>query len=437
MCYYFFNPVEESKSPEITAAKTDEEIGTVKSAAKVGKLDDKLVEAAVSLNNSTSNDVNKTTTTVTVNVTQTRVVTVSGGDDIDKGDVVVKAHQSTGDVVSTVSSIACDAAVGTIEKVAAAAAAPPPKEHEIKKPVSADVTTNSIAGADDDIEMTDADAVMDCEMEDVPPEELPQTLVSTTTSTTAKTAQVGVKIFEADSVKRNTTATEASATNSEAEQKIDDVEKNISNLFNGDDNVVESTNDGKSCDDLSKTEHFASAASLQSGSGSINTGNNLLKNGNAVGDKVAQPHDTINDNNDLVSILAGSDSKPEDKISSCNANRATEAKKSEAQNVTLLKIICELNSIENKQAKGISPNGSQTNTQSNKNVTNAECSPSIQKQCQISLGNSAEIDAISGDQGLGGKASRQEIISSHSSTVDNESGNNCDVKSTSTVPGWF
>lgn len=398
---FSFHPcaVDEPKTAEITAStKTTDDtpiVETVKNA-EVANLDAKLVEAAVkteelkALNtNSASNDVSKTTTTVTVNVTQTKVTL---------GDEVDKSSGGLGEVVSTVSSIA-EAAVGAIE-------------NELKKPAEAAVA-NSVDV--DDIEMADADAVADCEMKDVSSvtvEEQPQVVTTTTTGTTVSET----KSVEADSVNSSSSSSSntvpaestASIATNEAEQKIDDVEKNISNLFNGagDDNVV-STNDKSS--DPSKSEHLSAAqvASSQSGSDSSS-----LKNGTDGSTKSSETqsrHDAIKDNNDLVSILAGSD-KPEENISSSSAQKsAAEDAKSIGNSLTT-------------KSQITSNSGSKTTTTQSNVVNNSKAAPpSTQKQSEISSEKvstaTAEPVAVEAEQGLGGKASRQELISSLSSTV--------------------
>lgn len=374
---HFDSIVDELKPVENITSKAEAIVETVKSADC--NLDAKLAEAAVTTDelkamNNTTNDVsvNKTTTTVTVNVTQTKVVV----DEVDKA-------QSVGDVVSTVSSMA-EAAVSAVEKAG----------HELKK--SEPIESSSV----DDIEMEEPDT--DCEMKDVSSvDEQPQVVTTTTTSI----GNSAPKTVEADSVNSTTpSANEGVSQNNEAEQKIDDVEKNISNLFNGDDNVG-STND-KSGNDLSKSDSFAPAASSQSVK-------NLLKNGTDSSAKESQSHeDAIKDNNDLVSILAGSD-KPEDNISSSVG--ASEAQKS---NITDAKSITGT-TIENKLLKGIT--SSPSNFTSQTNVFN---STPIQKQFEISSENVSTISepATEAEQGIGGKAKiTQEIISSHSSTIHDKS----------------
>lgn len=342
--------------------------------SEVANLDEKLVESAVktdelkALNNS-SNDiaVNKTTTTVTVNVTQTKVII----DEVDKG-------QGLDEVLSTVSNIA-EAAVGAIEKV----------EQESKKTETIEIA---------DVEMIEPDT--DCEMKDVSLVKKEPEVVTTTTTITDK------KNDEAEIV--NSTKTNATEC---VTDKIDDVEKNISNLFNGDDNVV-STND-KSNNDLSKIENTTPAASSQS-----NT--NLLKNGTeASGSKKKSNDDAIKDNNDLVSILAGSD-KPEERITSSSVTN--EAKKSTTGTGGVVSKneseAVAAKTIENKLLKGITSTPSNSTTQ-----TNVYNSTPIQKQFEISSENVSTISepATEAEHGLGGKATRREIVSSHSSTINEKS----------------
>lgn len=364
-----FSLVDEHKPVENVTSKADAIATAIVETVKASdvNLDGKLAEAALKTDeikalNNAANDVavSKTTTTVTVNVTQTKVVV----DEVDKS-------QSVGEVVSSVSSMA-EAAVCAIEK----------KELDLKKPEA--IESSSV----DDVEMLEPDS--DCEMKDVSlSEEQPQ--VVTTTTTTIGSSET--KKIAADSI---------NSQNNEAEQKIDDVEKNISNLFNGDDNVG-STND-KSVDDLSKTGNFTPASNSKSG-------NDALKNGTDSSTKGSQSHDdAIKDNNDLVSILAGSD-KPEDNISSSIGT--SESAQKQTANATDAK-----STIENKLLKGITSTPSNSTSQ-----TNVFNSTPIQKQFEISSENVSTISepAIDAEQGVGNKATKQEIISSHSSTIHEKS----------------
>lgn len=372
---------------------------TVKNA-EVANLDAKLVEAAVKPDelkalNTKSNEetttaavavpaeVSKTTTTVTVNVTQTKV-TVGGGDVVDKG---------IGEVVSTVSSIA-EAAVGAIE-------------HELKKPTET-AEANSV---DNDVEMIDADAtaLTDCEMKDVSlVEEQPQVVTTTTASTTATGGSNSeTKAVEADSVNSVAAAVESTATPNEAEQKIaavDDVEKNISNLFNGGDDNVVSTND-KSGDDPSKDEH--SSTQIASSQGDSSALNNGTDNGAAKDTK--SRHDAINDNNDLVSILAGND-KPEENISSSSASKPSVASDKDAKSVASTK-----SQITSSSSGGSSSSPSKSTTSPTTTQKQSEVTP------EKVVSTASEPVAVDAEKGLGGKASRQELISSLSSTVKEES----------------
>lgn len=340
-----------------------------------------MVEAAVKTDelkalNNASNDlaINKTTTTVTVNVTQTKVTTA---DDANKS-------QELGEVVSSVTSIA-EAAVGAIEK----------KEKEQK---SAQDTSES-----GDIEMVEADD--DCEMTDVSKVVDEAAQVVTTTTSSAGIIENNVeqpKKVEADSAVISTTAANVTASSNEAEHKIDDVEKNISNLFNGDDNVV-STND------KSKTDTLV-----------VSSQNDSLKNGlNDGAGNAIKSHDAIKDNNDLVSILAGND-KPEESISSSSTGSkpkstpnsetkpTTDAASSSTQDAAK-----QPNATENKLSKG------------NSTTTNVNKSTKIQKQ--------SEASPVESEHGVGTKATaRQEIISSHSSTTI---GKSSDLSTT--VTGMF
>lgn len=372
---FFAYSVDEHKPIETIASKTGiDNTTTVESIKKAdSNLDVKLAteipaDELKALNNSAAANeaaaaVNKTTTTVTVNVTQTKVIL----DEVDKG-------QSIGEVVSTVSSIA-EAAVNAIEKQPAS---------ELKTSSSSEPIESSTI--DDDIEMLEADD--DCEMKDLSAIEQQQQsqqpqLVTTTT------------------VDSTTAAAAVTSQNNEAEQKIDDVEKNISNLFNGDDNVG-STNDKSSNANLS-----GGSDSLKVSSAHSQSNTDLHKNGTG-GDDAANK-----DNNDLVSILAGSD-KLDDNISSSISVAA--AKSNSSSNTVAAAAVA----IENKLLKGITSTPSNCTSQ-----TNVYNSTPIQKQFEISSENVSTISepgaSESVDHGVGGKSAKQEIISSHSSTTPEKS----------------
>lgn len=377
-----FDLVDEHKPSETIASKTanvtDNNTATVESiksgddnldvklAAEIPAADELKALNNLAAANEAVAAVNKTTTTVTVNVTQTKVVL----DEVDKG-------QSIGEVVSTVSSIA-EAAVNAIEKPQ------PPSSAEVAS--SEPIESSTI---DNDIEMLEADD--DCEMKDLSAIEEPQRqqqpqLVSTTTAAVDST--------------NNASAVVTSQSN-EAEQKIDDVEKNISNLFNGDDNVG-STNDKSPNVSLS-----GGSDSLKITSANSQSNTDLHKNGMG-GDEAANK-----DNNDLVSILAGSDKLDENISSSINVSA-----KSNSTTATTANAVA----IENKLLKGITSTPSNYTSQSN--VFN---STPIQKQFEISSENvstiseSGAIDTADQNAGVGGKAAKQEIISSHSSTTPEKS----------------
>lgn len=378
---------------------------TVKNA-EVSNLNAKLVEAAIKpdeskalKSKSTSNEetttaaavpaeVSKTTTTVTVNVTQTKVTV--DGDVVDKG---------IGEVVSTVSSIAGTA----VDAIA----------HELKKPIET-AEANSV---DNDVDMIDADAITDCEMKDVSlVEEQPQIVTTTTASTTANAASAK-KSVEADSVNSVTAAVESTVTQNEAEQKIaavDDVEKNISNLFNGGDDNVVSTND-KSGDDPSKDEQ-SSTQIASSQSSSLNNGTD-----NVSAKDTKSRHDAIKDNNDLVSILAGND-KPEENISSSSALKPMVSSEKDAKSVVSTK--SQITSSSSSGSKS-SPSKSTTAQSSVLNKSTASPTTTTQKQSEVTSGKvvstASEPVAVDAEKGLGGKASRQELVSSLSSTIKEDS----------------
>lgn len=329
--------------------------------------------------------VNKTTTTVTVNVTQTKVIL----DEVDKG-------QSLGEVVSSVSSIA-EAAVNAIEKPQPPPPSVPSAEVASSEPIESSTLDNDIEmlEADDDCEMKDLSAI-----EEQPKEQQPQ-LVSTTTAAVDST--------------NNASAVVTSQSN-EAEQKIDDVEKNISNLFNGDDNVG-STNDKSSNVSLTGASDGLKVSSAHS-----QNNTDLHKNGTS-GDETANK-----DNNDLVSILAGSDKLDDNISSSINVS----AKSNNTSATTPANAVV----IENKLLKGITSTPSNYTSQ-----TNVFNSTPIQKQFEISSENvstiseSGAIDTADQNAGVGGKAAKQEIISSHSSTTLEKSSS--DLSTTNTGLSFF
>lgn len=355
---------------------------TVKSA-DVSNLDEKLVEAAVKTDElkirNTLNDVavNKTTTTtVTVNVTQKKVTV----------DNVDKTHMALGDVVSSVSHIAEAALAEVVEKV------------EVLKPAE----INSI----EDIEMVEADT--DCEMRDVSTEQ-PQ-VVTTTSAESSKP-----KISSADLVNSTAEPADQSAVvaasqhqevvpeSNEAEQKIDDVEKNISNLFNGGDDNVGSTND-KSLNVVSKSETPALAASSQNDSSLKNGGGGTTTASSMVANQSKSNSDAISDNNDLVSILAGNDSKPENISSSISASQKAQ------------------------KAFAVSSNAVSNN------VSEAIAAKPVEAGTKASISTVSEA-AIDGGGGLGGKAARQEILSSHSSSSTTTTRDKAAADLSSTVTG--
>lgn len=361
------------------------------------------------LNNlATSNEaiaaVNKTTTTVTVNVTQTKVIL----DEVDKG-------QSIGEVVSTVSSIA-EAAVNAIEK-------PSVPESNTSSSVAAVVASSEPIESstfDNDIEMLEADD--DCEMKDLSAideqqqqkeqpqqQQQPPQLVTTTTAAVDSTNT------------SSATAAAVTSQNNEAEQKIDDVEKNISNLFNGGDDNVGSTNDKSPIANLS-----GGSDSLKVSSAHSQSSNDLHKNGTDGDDA------TNKDNNDLVSILAGSDKLDDNISSSINLTAKSNNTPAAATTATAAAVV-----IENKLLKGITSTPSNYTSQ-----TNVFNSTPIQKQFEISSENVSTIsepgasESADNTVGVGGKAAKQEIISSHSSSTPEKSTSDLSATNTGLLRGF-
>lgn len=361
-------PVEEvtTKQADPIESVSIEPIKSVEVAKGDGELVEATTEKSDDLKKLISTDMlNKTTTTVTVNVTQTKVT-------VDEGNKDNEHEQNVGQVVSTVASIAEAAIVAatTVEKNTQQQQ----QSSEINELPTTSVDDVEMVEANDDVEMKDAPAAAAAVEE-------PQT-----TTTTSNNIETVSKPIEPDSVNEIPLSTNE---NNEAEQKIDDVEKNISNLFNGDDNTV-STN-SKTFIDSSKSENQSDVS-----------GSNQLKNGsdNSNANKNASTVDT--DNNDLVSILAGND-----KVDAISSSRKEQDSIVEAASSTE-------RASETKNLKGISTPSSSTTTATVYNST------PIQKQFEISSENVSTISesAIDSEHILGDKSTRQEIISSHSSTIN-------------------
>lgn len=388
----------ENSTATVESIKSGDDNLDVKLATEIPSADElKALNNLATVNEAVA-AVNKTTTTVTVNVTQTKVVL----DEVDKG-------QSIGEVVSTVSSIA-EAAVNAIEK------AQPPSAAELNKSSAEVASSEPIESStiENDIEMLETDE--DCEMKDLSAideqqQQQPQPVSTTTAAvdSTNTSANVAAAVAEV--------ATVVSNQSNEAEQKIDDVEKNISNLFNGDENVG-STNDKSPNVSLSGASDGAKIASSHSQS---NT--DLQKNGTG-GDETANK-----DNNDLVSILAGSDKLDDNISSSVNVSAKSISSSNSAATPTAAATAAVV--VENKLLKGITSTPSNYTSQ-----TNVFNSTPIQKQFEISSENVSTIsepgasESVDQHVGVGGKAAKQEIISSHSSTTPEKSSSNLSTTNT-------
>lgn len=179
----------------------------------------------------------------------------------------------------------------------------------------------------------------------------------------------------------------SAAPEKQAEQKIDDVEKNISNLFNGGENpkarsaISEPDSPLPSQTQEKRTTPAKEAAPKEK-------------------PKESASNPAASDNNDLVSILT--DGKPE------NENKAVESAPKERQK--------EAGVAENKLLSAIRTNATSTPSTTTQTVFN---STPIQKQFDISSENVSTISLTGTDteHGLGDKSTRLEIISSYSSTA--------------------
>lgn len=301
-----------------------------------------------------------TTTSITVNIKKTSVNT----------------NESIAEVVSTVAEAATAAVTSATEKIEAD-----------KKPKSSSPV---------DVEMEDLTA--DIEMGDA-------------TSKAPITSSVEV-IDDAP----------VTTTNSQNEQKIDDVEKNISNLFNGEENAASdeaesapkngigtSANDGAANADCS-----TSSAKVASENGEEST----LEPNEKVTPSDDVIKDVVSDSSDLVSILTDDNPHTAAKISSTSSS-TPDAKDASVSNAKFSATAS--SSVENKLMKSIVK--SVTSTPSSSTGQTVYNSTPIQKQFEISSENVSTISEAATDteHGLGDKTMRQEIISSHSSTTNKSS----------------
>lgn len=315
-----------------------------------------------------------TTTSITVNIKQTSV----------------KASEPIDEVVSTVAEAATAAITSASAKL--------------------DVDKNPPkSNSPSDVEMEDLTA--DVEMRDAP---------ITSTATEKATSAVDAA---ANSVAVAVVADEPPppppVTCSQNEQKIDDVEKNISNLFNGEENAVsdEANATPKNGNGIAANDTAAGANSL------ISTVKNTCengKNGTTESSEISAPSSdnatksTVSDSNDLVSILTDDNPEITAKMSSTPSS-TTDAKDVVAANAKTVA------PIENKLVASVAKNATSTPTSSTgQTVYN---STPIQKQFEISSENVSTISDSATDiePGLGDKSMRQEIISSHSSTTNKSS----------------
>lgn len=269
--------------------------------------------------------VNKTTTTVTVNISQTKVV-VDGAD----------KEQNIEKVAATFGSIAAET-VNAVENSSNV----PADSVEVLPDVE-------MAEVNDDVDMVE-------------------------TSTTPVTSSSAPIVAATDAIDVDSgSSSDVIMSNSEA----DDVEKNISNLFNGDDGAASNSivNTGKS-DAVGVTNVKVDESN---------------ENGSGTQAAASSSNETTIESHDLVSILTGTD-KADDvsQISSSGAGKAEAA----AEPVTAQK-------VEVKEP-----------------VISAPDAPAAQKTSS-SDSVAVEESAVDTESGVASKTAKKEVISSHSSTVN-------------------
>lgn len=340
-----------------------------------------------------ANDTNKvcptvTTTSITVNIKQTKI----GGNE---------STTSSGDLATTVTEAAAAAITVAADKL-----------ETDKKSIK-----NKSNRVSSDVEMEDL--TKDIEMEDL-----------TTKAISSTDDNTSVKKSDAIKLKTiaDTSVTTTTSVSSEAEQKIDEVEKNISNLFNGDESAVSSVEHSEPESSRNGDGVKSVDKQLDSVSASVaNISKDGLGNGTAATSKTAQTNDTKlkdtnDDNNDLVSILT--DDKPIEKgiiSSSSSTGNANVSKDSRTPIVATVKST-KINPIENKLLTNIAKSVTSTPSSSSTTQTVYNSTP-IQKQFEISSENVSTISeaATDSEHCIGDKSMRQEIISSHSSTTNKSS----------------
>lgn len=409
MCYllkkiFFFKCfflVDEKKSVEATTTKSDslkaDQIVDVAKPVENSNLDNKLViettatsgDDTKKVNSSVSENVGNetitTSATITVNVTQTKVAIDDGKKEKDSEKIVTSV---TNAAVAAISAVSDKLDVDLTKK-----------DENNSNQSSNDV---EMVELNDDVEMQDVSTVKKLDAIDVQP--------ASTTDNSDKKAPTPIQAAVNSTV--------------DAQQKIDenDVEKNISNLFNGDDNNV-------STEDLHSKTATESISSNSSSAQVASTSDDSLKNGkNGDTAKRSPLHDPIQDKNDLVSILAGND-KTDDKISSSSLTEKSATKSADQhggkgdakvakESSAKLSIG---NSIDNKLLLSVK---SATSTPSSSTTqTTVYNSTPIQKQFEISSENVSTISetAVDIEPCIGDKSTRQEILSSHSSTINEKS----------------
>lgn len=203
--------------------------------------------------------------------------------------------------------------------------------------------------------------------------------------------------------------------NNEPEHKIDDVEKNISNLFNGEENAAadEKNVDSKTARNASTENVTKNASTEQSKTATDNKlVVNDIKESTKPSDDIAKEANTSA--NDLVSILG--DDKPSDKsittkVGNSSVDGKDAATRNESKSSSAAKVSNNSKAVEKKPATNAEKTAGSSTTSSVHNST------PIEKRIETSSQNASTISDTTSDQALGDKSTRQEIISSHSSTT--------------------
>lgn len=255
----------------------------------------------------------------------------------------------------------------------------------------------AVNAAVDKLDVTEKknDVVNDVEMEDLSADvemiEAPTTEKSSSEATSAS--------IVADESIASTTKNDGEKP---TEQKIDDVEKNISNLFNGEESAKSTKNGVSEATSGNNTTTAAEQSKIENGA---KNSSEVLAIASATIDEKNSTVSVNNvrdipkvDNSDLVSILTDDDKPQRENVDKVSSSSST--------------AIGTVASVENKILSSIKK--TVTSTPSSSSTQTVFNSTPIQKQFDISSENVSTIDA---DIGLGDKSTHQEIISSHSSTA--------------------